>query len=71
MDPVLEMEGACIPWQNKYDIEPLLINTEYEYIQKDDVPGIRIHRITKEKNPLRYIFLQDKIQCVQDINGPG
>ena len=36
MDSFLGMEGACIPWQNKHDVEPLLINTEFhlfEYIQ--------------------------------------
>ena len=22
MDPILGMEGACIPWLNKYDVEP-------------------------------------------------
>ena len=44
MDPSLGMEGACIPWLNKYDVEPLLINTDNEYIQKDEIPGIRIFR---------------------------
>lgn len=60
MDPDLGMEGACIPWQNKHDIEPLLINTEYEYIQKDEVPGIRIYSIQDEKNPFDIYFCKTK-----------
>jgi Lon-like ATP-dependent protease len=44
MDPDLGMGGACIPWLNKHDIEPLLINAEAEYIQEQDIPGIRIYR---------------------------
>jgi len=69
MDPVLEMEGACIPWQNKYDIEPLLINTEYEYIQKDDVPGIRIHRIQKKKTPFDIYFCKTKYNAYKILMG--
>ena len=69
MDPVLEMEGACIPWQNKHDIEPLLINTEYEYIQKDEVPGIRIHRIQKKKNPFDIYFCKTKYNAYKILMG--
>jgi len=69
MDPVLEMEGACIPWQNKHDIEPLLINTEYEYIQKDDVPGIRIHRIQKKKNLFDIYFCKTKYNAYKILMG--
>ena len=60
MDPDLGMEGACIPWPNKHDIEPLLINTAYEYIQKDEVPGIRIYRLEGGKNPFDIYFCKTK-----------
>lgn len=60
MAPVLEMEGACIPWQNKHDIEPLLINTEHEYIQKDEVPGIRVFRVEGKKDPFDIYFCKTK-----------
>jgi Lon-like ATP-dependent protease len=69
MGPVLEMEGACIPWQNKHDIEPLLINTEYDYIQKDDVPGIRIYRIQKKKDPFDIYFCKTKYNAYKVLMG--
>ena len=69
MDPVLGMEGACIPWQNKHDIEPLLINTEYEYIQNDEVPGIRIYRIQKKKDPFDIYFCKTKYNAYKILMG--
>ncbi len=60
MDPDLGMLGACIPWQNKHDIEPLLLNAEYEYIQKDNVPGIRIYRDTQGCEPFDIYFCKTK-----------
>ena len=69
MDPVLEMEGACIPWQNKHDIEPLLINTEYEYLQKDDVPAIRIYRPQKKKKPFDIYFCKTKYNAYKILMG--
>lgn len=60
MDPNLGMEGACIPWQNKYDIEPLLLNTGFEYIQMDDVPGIRIFRGEGKEFPFDIYFCKTK-----------
>ncbi len=60
MDPDLGMLGACIPWQNKHDIEPLLLNSEYEYIQKDNVPGIRIYRDSQECDPFDIYFCKTK-----------
>jgi ATP-dependent Lon protease len=71
MDPVLGMEGACIPWQNKHDIEPLLINTEYEYIQNDEVPGIRIYRIQKKKDPFDIYFCKTKYNAYKVLMGLG
>lgn len=69
MDPVLGMEGACIPWQNKHDIEPLLINTEYEYIQNDEVPGIRIYRIQRKKDPFDIYFCKTKYNAYKILMG--
>jgi Lon-like ATP-dependent protease len=60
MDSELGMEGACIPWLNKRDIEPLLINTKNEYIQKDDIPGIRIYRAERKKDPFDIYFCKTK-----------
>lgn len=71
MDPALGMEGACIPWQNKYDIEPLLINTEYEFITRDEVPGIRIYRIEKGKNPFDIYFCKTKYNAYKILMGLG
>ena len=60
MDPDLGMEGACIPWQNKHDIEPLLINVDSEYIQNDEIPGIRIYRDSEKHNPFDIFFCKTK-----------
>jgi ATP-dependent Lon protease len=66
MDPDLGMTGACIPWQNKHDIEPLLINAEAEYIQNGDVPGIRIYRSAQLRDPFDVFFCKTK-SCVYRI----
>jgi Lon-like ATP-dependent protease len=71
MDPDLGMEGACIPWLNKYDVEPLLINTENEYIQKDDIPGIRIFRMSEKRNPFDIYFCKTKYNAYQILMGLG
>jgi Lon-like ATP-dependent protease len=71
MDPDLGMTGACIPWQNKHDIEPLLINAEAEYIQHTDVPGIRIYRSEQRKDPFDVFFCKTKFcayQILMDID---
>jgi ATP-dependent Lon protease len=66
MDPELGMTGACIPWQNKHDIEPLLINAEAEYIQNADIPGIRIYRSPQQGDPFDVFFCKTKF-CVYRI----
>jgi Lon-like ATP-dependent protease len=71
MDSDLGMEGACIPWLNKYDVEPLLINTENEYIQKDDIPGIRIFRMIDKKNPFDIYFCKTKYNAYKILMGLG
>ncbi len=60
MDPFLGMEGACIPWQNKHDVEPLLINARHEYIQKDEIPGIRVFMGEYNTNPFDIYFCKTK-----------
>ena len=69
MDPVLGMEGACIPWLNKYDIEPLLINTLNEFIRKDEIPGIRIFREDGQKNPFNIYFCKTKYNAYKILMG--
>ena len=69
MDPILGMEGACIPWQNKHDVEPLLINTEFEYTQKDEVPGIRIFRTQGRKGPFDIYFCKTKYNAYKIVMG--
>ncbi len=69
MDTDLTMEGACVPWQNKYDIEPLLVNTEFEYIQKKDVPGIRIFRSGGKQDPFDIYFCKTKYNAYEILMG--
>jgi Lon-like ATP-dependent protease len=69
MDPMLGMEGACIPWLNKYDIEPLLINAETEYIQKEEIPGIRIYRMKAQKDPFDIYFCKTKYHAYKILMG--
>jgi Lon-like ATP-dependent protease len=69
MDPALGMEGVCIPWQNKHDIEPLLINSEHEYIQKDEIPGIRIYRAKEQKDPFDIYFCKTKYSAYKILMG--
>jgi Lon-like ATP-dependent protease len=71
MDPVLGMEGACIPWLNKYDIEPLLVNTDNEYIQKDEIPGIRIFRMSGKEDPFDIYFCKTKYNAYKILMGLG
>jgi Lon-like ATP-dependent protease len=65
MDPELGMEGACIPWLNKHDVEPLLINAEAEYIQDGEIPGIRIYRATNRREPFNIFFCKTKFNAYQ------
>ena len=69
MDTHLTMDGACIPWQNKYDIEPLLINMEFEYTQKEDIPGIRIFRTEGKKDPFDIYFCKTKYDAYKILMG--
>ncbi len=60
MDPLLGMAGACIPWQNKHDVEPLLINAPVEYVQCDNIPGIRIFREEGREKAFDIFFCKTK-----------
>jgi Lon-like ATP-dependent protease len=69
MDPELGMEGACIPWLNKHDIEPLLVNTAAEYIQQADIPGIRIYRGENRSEPFDIYFCKTKYNVYTILMG--
>jgi Lon-like ATP-dependent protease len=69
MDPLLGMSGACIPWQNKHDVEPLLINAVVEYVQVDHIPGIRIFRDADRKAPFDIFFCKTKWQVYRIMMG--
>jgi Lon-like ATP-dependent protease len=69
MDPDLGMEGACLPWQNKHDVEPLLINSEYEFIQRDEIPGIRIYRTNGQRDPFTVYFCKTKYNAYKILMG--
>ncbi len=71
MDPDLAMDGVCVPWQNKHDIEPLLINMEYEYIQKEEIPGIRIFRGDEGRKPFEIYFCKTKYNAYRLMMGLG
>ena len=69
MDPELGMEGACIPWLNKHDVEPLLINAQAEFIQTADIPGIRIFRREGRLEPFDIYFCKTKYNVYQILMG--
>lgn len=67
MDPDLGMTGACIPWQNKHDVEPLLINAHFEYRRHGAVPGIRIFRQPPDRDPFDILFCKTKYHAYQAL----
>jgi Lon-like ATP-dependent protease len=69
MEPQLGMAGACIPWQNKHDVEPLLINAEYCYTEKAGIPGIRIFRSKAKQDPFEIYFCKTKYHAYQILMG--
>lgn len=69
MEPNLGMTGACIPWQNKHDVEPLLINTQVEYICEDNVPGLRLFRGASRTIPFDIFFCKTKYHAYQIVMG--
>ena len=71
MDPELGMEGACIPWLNKHDIEPLLINAVAEYIQHAEIPGLRLYRGEGRTEPFDIYFCKTKYNVYTILMGLG
>lgn len=69
MDPDLEMHGACIPWQNRHDIEPLLVNRNSEFIQTEGIPGIRIYREENRQKPFDIYFCKTKNNAYKILLG--
>jgi Lon-like ATP-dependent protease len=69
MDPELGMEGACIPWLNKHDVEPLLVNAQAEFIRNADIPGIRIFRREGRAEPFDIYFCKTKYNVYQILMG--
>ncbi len=69
MDPGLGMEGACIPWLNKHDIEPLLVNAEAEYTQQGEIPGIRIYRAPGQGESFDIYFCKTKYNVYKILMG--
>ncbi len=69
MDPGLGMEGACIPWLNKHDIEPLLVNAEAEYTQQGEIPGIRIYRAPGQRESFDIYFCKTKYNVYKILMG--
>ncbi|MGM0453088.1 MAG: S16 family serine protease [Thermodesulfobacteriota bacterium] len=69
MDPELGMAGACIPWQNKHDVEPLLVNADYEFILRETIPGIRIYRAAQRQAPFDVYFCKTKYHAYEIVMG--
>jgi len=69
MDADLGMAGACIPWQNKHDVEPLLINTQVDFIQANEVPGLRIFRSVDQGAPFDIYFCKTKYDAYRIMMG--
>ena len=69
MDLDLDMLGACVPWQNREDIEPLLVNVECEIIMNGEIPGIRIFRTEGGKHPFDIYFIKTKYHAYKVLMG--
>ena len=69
MDPELGMEGACVPWQNKEDVEPLLVNSDFEYIQNNEIPGVRIYRDIEKQKSFDIFFCKTKYNAYKILMG--
>jgi Lon-like ATP-dependent protease len=69
MDADLGMEGACIPWQNKHDVQPLLVNTDSEFVVSGGIPGIRIFRERDRQSPFDIYFCKTKYGAYRILMG--
>jgi Lon-like ATP-dependent protease len=63
------MEGACIPWQNKHDVQPLIVNAECDYIVFNEIPGIRIYRDSNKSEPFDIYFCKTRYNAYQILMG--
>jgi len=68
-DREIEMAGACIPWQNRRDVEPLLLNTDYEYVEADGIPGVRIYREPEKEKPFDVYFVKTRYDAYRIMLG--
>ena len=68
-DPDIEMDGACIPWQNRMDVEPLLLNREFEYVAKESIPGVRIFRFEQKNMPFDVFFVKNRYEAYRIMLG--
>ncbi len=71
MDLDLAMNGACVPWQNREDIEPLLVNMECEPVMHGDIPGVRIFRGENGQAPFDIFFIKTKYHAYRILMGIG
>lgn len=69
MDLDLDMLGACVPWQNREDIEPLLVNVECEIIMNGEIPGVRIFRAEGGQHPFDIYFIKTKYHAYKVLMG--
>jgi len=69
MDLDLDMMGACVPWQNREDIEPLLVNMECEPIMNGEIPGVRIFRTEGSHHPFDIYFIKTKYHAYKILMG--
>ncbi|MBI9087188.1 MAG: ATP-binding protein [Desulfobacterales bacterium] len=69
MAPDLGMAGACVPWQNKHDVEPLLVNAEFDFVLEGSIPGIRIYRDDDRQAPFDIFFCKTKYHAYRILMG--
>lgn len=69
MDLDLDMMGACVPWQNREDIEPLLVNVECVIIMNGEIPGVRIFRVEGGQHPFDIYFIKTKYHAYKVLMG--
>lgn len=69
MDTGINMKGACIPWQNRADAEPLFLNKDIAYIERNGIPGVRIYRAPKRQMPFDIFFIKTKYHAYEILMG--
>ena len=69
LDREVDMDGACIPWQNRKDVEPLLLNAEYEEVEEGGIPGVRIFRESERQNSFDVYFVKTRYDAYRIMLG--